>query len=327
MEAYNIHAGHAPVGTGGATGAVGLISESYEDRLVKNKVIEILRLYGKTVYDCTCDLGYNQAQVLNYIVKQCNRNSVTLDISIHLNSGRNDYGGDGITGGVEVYGYDNNLQEVGSRISENIASILGIRDRGYKTNNSLYVLRATKSPALLIECCFVDDRDDVNAWDANKCAIAIVSGILNITNEEVEEKLNEVDNENRQRELRNIRYRVHMKDLGWGDYASNGGIAGTVGQDRRIEALNIDYAGPMKAKVHLANLGWNDYGMIDKNTIVGTTGENRAIECICLEGNIEYRVHIQLYGWSAWTKADGVATLGTVGKALNLEAIQIKVLD
>ena len=30
---------------------------------------------------------------------------------------------------------------------------------------------------MLIECCFVDDKDDVNIYDANKMASAIVKGI------------------------------------------------------------------------------------------------------------------------------------------------------
>lgn len=328
MAAYNVHAGHAPVGTGGAVGAVGLLNESYENRIVKNYVIKLLRQYGNTVYDCTCDLGLNQVQVLNYIVANCNRNRVNLDISIHLNSGRNDYGGDGSTGGVEVYGYNMTQQEIGSRICENISKILNIQNRGYKTNKNLYVLSATKSPAILIECCFVDDKDDALAWDARKCAAAIVSGILNLTNEEVEEKIIGVENNNVQNDNSpQIQYRVHMKDIGWGDFVHNGEIAGTVGESRRIEAINIDYQGQIKAKVHLANIGWNNYGIISKDTILGTVGQNRQIECLCLEGNFEYRVHIQYYGWSAWTKADGIVTLGTVGKSLSLEAIQIKLLS
>lgn len=160
MAVFNVHAGHAPYNSGGAYGAVGILNESIEDRKVKDELIRLLRNAGHTVYDCTCEKPYNQQWVLNDIVTKCNQHSAELDISIHLNSGRNDYAGDGSTGGCEVFGYDTKVQNISAKISAQIAKNLGIRDRGFKTNTSLFVLRQTKSPSILIECCFVDDKDD-----------------------------------------------------------------------------------------------------------------------------------------------------------------------
>ena len=54
---------------------------------------------------------------------------------------------------------------------------LGFRNRGVKYSKGLYVLKNTKAPAMLIECCFVDDRDDVQLYDCQKMAEAIVFGI------------------------------------------------------------------------------------------------------------------------------------------------------
>ena len=49
------------------------------------------------------------------------------------------------------------------------------------------MLRKTNSPALLVECCFVDNAIDKVKWNADKCAKAIVEGILNKSvNEHVE---------------------------------------------------------------------------------------------------------------------------------------------
>ena len=49
------------------------------------------------------------------------------------------------------------------------------------------MLRKTNSPALLVECCFVDNATDKVKWNADKCAKAIVEGILNKSvNEHVE---------------------------------------------------------------------------------------------------------------------------------------------
>lgn len=174
MGKYNVHGGHSLY----VRGAVGIIDEVTEDRKVKNKVIELLRAAGHEVYDCTDDNGRTQNDNLCSIVAKCNSHSVDLDISIHLNSGRNDYAGDNSTGGVEVYGYNTEVSEIGSRICEKISAALGIRNRGFKTNTGLYVLKHTKSKAILIECCFVDDKDDTDRWDADKCAKSIVEGIL-----------------------------------------------------------------------------------------------------------------------------------------------------
>ena len=150
-----------------------------EDRIVKNEVIRLLRAEGNTAYDCTCDENTTKQGCLNKIVAKCNQHSVDLDISLHLNSGRNDYGGDGSTGGVEVWNYDTKTQEISDRICEAIAAELGIRNRGTKYDKDLFVLANTKSKALLVECCFVDDADDAKVWDAKRCAKAIVEGILN----------------------------------------------------------------------------------------------------------------------------------------------------
>lgn len=53
-----------------------------------------------------------------------------------------------------------------------------------KYSSGLYVLKNTKSPAMLIECCFVDDLDDVAVYDADKMARAIVKGL---TGEDVQD--------------------------------------------------------------------------------------------------------------------------------------------
>lgn len=175
MATYNVHGGHTPK----CQGVSALINEVTEDRKVKNKLIELLRANGHTVYDCTDDYSTTQNANLSAIVSKCNSHNVDLDISIHLNSERNDLSGDGKCGGVEVYAYDDRVYGTAYRIAENIANTLGIGFHGspVKYNKSLYVLRKTKAKAILIECCFVDDRDDVRRWDSTKCAMAIASAL------------------------------------------------------------------------------------------------------------------------------------------------------
>lgn len=175
MAVYNVHGGHSLK----CRGVSDLLDEVDEDRKVKNKLIELLRANGDTVYDCTDDYNTSQSANLSAIVSKCNAHNVDLDISIHLNSARNDRVGDGKCGGVEVYGYDDRIYGVAYKIAENIANTLGIGFHGspVKYRKDLYVLRKTKAKAILIECCFVDDKDDVNKWDSTKCAMAIASAL------------------------------------------------------------------------------------------------------------------------------------------------------
>lgn len=165
----NVHGGHSLK----CRGASGYLDEVNEDRKVKNRVIELLRANGHTVYDCTDDNSTSQNANLKAIVNKCNSHSVDLDVSIHLNAG----GGTG----TEVYVYSNSskAKDEATRIAEKISNTLGIRNRGVKTSTKLYVLRKTNSPALLIECCFVDNATDKAHWNVEKCAKAIVEGILN----------------------------------------------------------------------------------------------------------------------------------------------------
>ncbi|MDE7309824.1 MAG: N-acetylmuramoyl-L-alanine amidase [Lachnospiraceae bacterium] len=173
MSTYNVHAGHSLL----CRGASGALDEVTEDREVKNRVVRLLKAAGHTVYDCTDDNGRTASENLNAIVEKCNAHIVDLDISIHLNAGRSDVKGDGRTGGVEVWGYNNDTKDIGSKICAEIALALNITNRGFKTNQNYYVLKHTRAQAIIIECCFVDDRDDAEHWNAEKCAQAIVKGI------------------------------------------------------------------------------------------------------------------------------------------------------
>lgn len=180
----NIHAGHNPEGKT-ACGAVGFLNESRENRIIKDKIISKLKAQGHIVYDCTVNNGTSQSDVLSKIVAKCNANTVDLDISIHFNSGINDKAGNGKTTGTEVFVYSSTskAKPYAQNIVNAIAA-LGFKNRGVKYSPSLYVLKKTKAPALLIECCFVDDKDDAAIYNADKMAYAIVQGIMNTNKED-----------------------------------------------------------------------------------------------------------------------------------------------
>ena len=171
----NVHAGHNPDGKI-ACGAVGLIKESTEARAVKDQVIQMLQSLGHTVYDCTVDNGKSQSDVLQKICAKCNANTVDLDVSIHFNAGANDRTGNNYTTGTEVLIYSDKPKAYAQNIC-NAISALGFKNRGVKYRTDLYFLKHTKAPALLIECCFVDDVDDVKRYNSAEMAAAIVKGI------------------------------------------------------------------------------------------------------------------------------------------------------
>ena len=180
----NVHAGHNPDGKT-ACGAVGLIKESTEARKVKKLVIQYLKSLGHTVYDCTCDNGTSQKDVLKKIVNKCNDHNTDLDVSIHFNSDARDKKGNGKSTGVEVLIQNSHskAKSYATKICNEIAK-LGFKNRGVKVRDNLYVLNKTKAPALLVECCFVDDKDDVKLYSADTMAKAIVKGITGKTVEE-----------------------------------------------------------------------------------------------------------------------------------------------
>ena len=170
----NVHGGHNRI----VPGASSLIDEVTEDRKVAALVLDKLSSLGHTVYDCTDDAGASQSANLANIVAKCNSHAADLDVSIHFNAGAGDTGGNGKTTGTEVlvYSMDSAAAPFASAICNAIAS-LGFKDRGVKVRTDLYVLKHTKAPALLVECCFVDDADDLALYDADQMAAAIVRGI------------------------------------------------------------------------------------------------------------------------------------------------------
>ena len=183
MAKYNVHGGHNSI----VPGAASILNEVTEDRKVKNKLISLLKGDGHTAYDCTDDVGKTSGANLANIVAKCNKHTVDYDISIHLNSGRKDSKGDGKTGGVEIFIYDNDIKDIAKAVADAIADEFGYTLRsdsttpagcaGVKISKGLYVLRNTKARAMLIECCFVDDKDDAKVWNAEKCAAAIYKGL------------------------------------------------------------------------------------------------------------------------------------------------------
>lgn len=163
----------------------------------------------------------------------------------------------------------------------------------YKNEYGIYCLVNNQKPQ---DCCFIDDKYHIfNDWGYN---------FVNLDDKP--------------------KYQAHIQDYGWQEWKYDGELAGTTGEAKRLEAIKIDFKGEVEAKAHIQDIGWVDYGKIIKDTVIGTVGEAKRLECLCLKGAFKYRVHIQDSGWTCWTDADGICTLGSVGQSLRIEAIEIK---
>lgn len=107
-------------------------------------------------------------------------NKYTRVLEIHANAGVNDLHGNGATTGTEIYTMPGVSSFTAHRIVENIAK-LGFRNRGVKQENFRVIREAQRHgcEAMLLEVCFVGDKDDVDLFErnVNNVASAIVLGL------------------------------------------------------------------------------------------------------------------------------------------------------
>lgn len=130
-----------------------------------------------------------------------------------------------------------------------------------------------------------------------------------------------------------ISYCVHIQTYGWQDFKKSGEVAGTTGQAKRLEAIelkieNSDYEGGIEYRTHVRSYGWQNW--VSDGAISGTSGQAKRLEAIQirLTGDLEsqydvyYRVHAQSYGWLGWAKNGEKAGTSAYGK--RLEALEIR---
>lgn len=167
-----IDCGHTLTGADrGASGVGG--REEVRTREIGKALIDLLIKQGHTIVDCTLDNANSVDESLAYRVNKANNSNVDIYISIHLNA----YNGE--ARGVETHVYNNCSNaslEYAQKVQQELCK-LGYIDRGVKKTN-LYVTRNTKSPALLVECGFIDNQSDMNLYNVDNIAGAICCGIL-----------------------------------------------------------------------------------------------------------------------------------------------------
>lgn len=154
------------------TGASGFRQEDHVNKEVGTRVIDKLRNLGHTVIVCTPSYATSLGNSLYQRVKKANDNKVDVFVSIHFNAG----GGRG----SEVFATSETGKAIARKVLNEIVA-LGFVNRGVKDGGWLYVIRNTVAPAILIECAFVDSREDMNRYNAEAMANAIVRGLAGKT--------------------------------------------------------------------------------------------------------------------------------------------------
>jgi N-acetylmuramoyl-L-alanine amidase len=154
------------------TGAVGIKSEDHLTKEVGNKLVKILKDAGHRVILTCPGASKHVNNSLGARVNMANAAKADLFISIHFNAfNKKAYGTE-----VFISSWKSKAYKQASDVVDNISK-LGFAKRGVKVAN-FAVIRNTTMPAMLIECCFIDNKRDMDIFDSDKMAVAIASGIL-----------------------------------------------------------------------------------------------------------------------------------------------------
>ena len=122
-------------------------------------------------------LGYSQNSSLSERVYMANSWPANYFISIHCNANENP-----AINGTEVYVYRQNSEAywLGEEVLASIVENLGTKDNGV-IPRSLYVLRRTAMPSILVELAYISNESDAQKLENNQYefAYAIYLGLLN----------------------------------------------------------------------------------------------------------------------------------------------------
>ena len=149
-------------------GAVGIRAENDCTKEVGTKVMQKLTALGYGVVNCAPTAPTSTTDSLKQRCDIANAAGADYFVSVHFNIG----GGQG----TEIYYISDTGKALASNILPEIAA-LGYTNRGVKLNTTYYVLKNTNEPAILIECAFLDSVNDMNLYNADAIAGAIVKGL------------------------------------------------------------------------------------------------------------------------------------------------------
>jgi N-acetylmuramoyl-L-alanine amidase len=155
-------------------GARGIRQEDNLTMEVGTRVISKLKSLGHQVIDCKPRRASSVGNSLQQRCNIANSNRVDIYVSIHFNSFNRQ------ANGTEVFATSDRGRRIAQPVLNNIVK-LGYVNRGVKNGSHLYVLQHTNMPAILVECCFCDAQQDMNRYNADNLADAIVRGLTGQT--------------------------------------------------------------------------------------------------------------------------------------------------
>ncbi|MDR7078818.1 hypothetical protein J2Y03_003875 [Neobacillus niacini] len=248
-----------------------------------------------------------------------NQLRVDCVVSIHANAGASS------ARGIETYIHTNapdRTYNLARMVHDQTIIATGMVNRGVKRAD-FAILRETNMDALLIECGFMTNSDDLVLLKSDdyriKCARGIVNGLVQFYG--LNKKAAPVTSLSP-----SVVYEAHIEGIGWQGVKRNGETAGTTGQSRRLEALTVRLENTnarLQMEGHIEDLDWTNERT--NGEVLGTMGVALRLEAIKIKAdglNITYRVHIENTGWTDWKKNGEEA--GTTGQAKRIEAIEIK---
>lgn len=120
---------------------------------------------------------YQQQRQLSDVAAKANASGAALFVSIHCNSATNK-----AARGTETWHYTGcpHGAKYAAAIQRHVVQAIGTKDRGVKTTRSLYVLRKTTMPAVLVEVGFIsnaaEEKEIISKTD--QIGQAIAAGII-----------------------------------------------------------------------------------------------------------------------------------------------------
>ncbi|MEO1559843.1 MAG: N-acetylmuramoyl-L-alanine amidase, partial [Cyanobacteria bacterium J06632_19] len=142
-------------------------------------VIQELKARGHRVANLTPIRAFGfttRSRVYNSLLQRARKaNSLRVDyfVSIHFNAfSRSSANGSEVL----IYSRNSSSRALAQEVLDRIVA-LGFRNRRVKPQN-LVVLRETNMPAMLIECCFLTNDSDMERFNPQTMATAIVNGLV-----------------------------------------------------------------------------------------------------------------------------------------------------
>ncbi len=141
-----------------------------------------------------------------------------------------------------------------------------------------------------------------------------------------------------------VSYQAHVQSVGWDSWASDGELAGTEGEAKRLEGIKICLTGEVadawsiQYRCHVQTYGW--LGWAADGEIAGSTGFGKRLEAIEVrvvpagtplpesdttawqDAGLTGSAHVQGIGWTD-TQRGYEVTLGTMGQSKRMEAFSL----